>query len=153
MCVKTADVIAQENSSQECLNKDEKVHFPSIPVFLTIDRLQPNLTSVVRHIFSQVTKDVSLENLLNSGIRRLIGKVYRSQIIRHTHYRTPLNVWCRCRYLYNTKHTQETNNHAFREIRHRVPSNGTAVGLLRLRSRSHVPVFDRLPCSDIRQTK
>jgi len=49
--MKTADVIAQKISSHECRNKDEKVHFPSIPVFLTIDRMQPNLTSVVANVF------------------------------------------------------------------------------------------------------
>jgi hypothetical protein len=50
--VKTADVIFQEHSSHGCRNTDEKVHCPSITVLLTIDRLQPNLTTVVANVLS-----------------------------------------------------------------------------------------------------
>lgn len=49
--MKSADGIFQEHSSHGCLNTDEKVHCPSIRVLLSIDRLQPNLTSVVANVF------------------------------------------------------------------------------------------------------
>jgi len=62
----------------------------------------------------------------NSGLGRLIVKVYTSQTIRYTLGRAPLNerpTRHRGCYLHNTQKTQETNIYALSRIQTRDPSN------------------------------